>query len=186
MPIKFALPRDAMVCPLVERQGRQRRAAPVKYLVRGEHAAVRRGRGAVEPLRGPQDRLHPSTRIVWVPNSLEVFQVHIRIEYIHFNAGRVACLNRSQQFAFHWADLLRRVRGRQLVADLETVTALHEHRVGVLGTVIRPERSRNSHVCHKPPYHSKDGRCALLPRPVWALKAGGAIHKHDDVPRASQ
>ena len=35
-------------------------------------------------------------------------------------------------------------------------------------------------------HHSKDGRCALVPCPVWALKAGSAVHKHNDVPRASQ
>ena len=35
-------------------------------------------------------------------------------------------------------------------------------------------------------HHSEDGRCALVPCPVWALKAGSAVHKHDDVPRASQ
>ena len=40
LPVQVALPRDAMVCRLAERQGGHRRAAPVKHLVRGEHAAV--------------------------------------------------------------------------------------------------------------------------------------------------
>ena len=44
----------------------------------------------------------------------------------------------------------------------------------------------NSYVGNEPLHHSEDGRCALVPCPVWALKAGSAVHKHDDVPRASQ
>ena len=44
----------------------------------------------------------------------------------------------------------------------------------------------DSHVGNEPLHYSEDGRCALVPCPVWALKAGSAVHKHDDVPRASQ
>ena len=95
LAVQFALPWDAMVCRLAERQRRHRRVAPVKYLVRGTHAAVHRSRGAVEPLRSPQDGLHPQTGAVWVPNSLHLFQVHVREEPIHFNAGRVARLDGS-------------------------------------------------------------------------------------------
>ena len=84
-----------MVCRLAERQGRHRRAAPVEDLVRGKHAAVRRSRGAVEPLRSPQNGLHPQTSAVRVPNSLQLFQLHVREESIHFNAGRVARLDGS-------------------------------------------------------------------------------------------
>ena len=59
LAFQFALPQDAMVRRVAERQDRHRRAAPEEYIVRGEHAAVRRGREAVESFRGPQDRLHP-------------------------------------------------------------------------------------------------------------------------------
>ena len=69
---------------------------------------------------------------------------------------------------------------------LESLTVLHERRVGVLGAVIRPECPWNSHVGNEPLHHSEDGRCALVPCPVWALKAGSAVHQHDDAPRASQ
>ena len=183
---QFSVPRDAVVCWLAERQGRHRRAAPVENLVRGKHAAVRRSRGAVEPLRSPQDGLHPQTSAVRVPNSLQLLQVHVREEPIHLNASRVARLDGSRQSAPNRAVLLRRIRCRQLAADLETVTVLHERRVGVLSAVIRPECPWNSHVGNEPMHHSEDGRCALVPCPVWALKAGSAVHKHDDVPRASQ
>ena len=54
------------------------------------------------------------------------------------------------------------------------------------GAVIRPECPWSSHVGNEPLHHSEDGRCALVPCPVWALKAGSAVHKHDDVPRASK
>ena len=86
-----------MVCRLAERQGRHRRAAPVEHLVRGKHAAILRSRGAVEPLRSPQDGFHPQAGAVRVPNSLQLFQVHVREEPIHFNAGRVARLDGSRQ-----------------------------------------------------------------------------------------
>ena len=95
LAVQFALPRGAMVCRLAERQGQHRRMAPVKDLVRGKHAAVRRIRGAVEPLRSPQDGLHPQTGAVRVPNSLQLFQVHVREEPIHLNAGRVGRLDGS-------------------------------------------------------------------------------------------
>ena len=180
------MPRDAVVCRLAERQGRHRRAAPAENFVRGKHAAVRRSRGAVEPLRSPQDGLHPQTSAVRVPNSLQLIQVHIREEPIHLNASRVARLDGSRQSALNRAVLLRRIRRRQLVADLETVTVLHKRRVGVLGAVIRPECPWNSHVGNEPLHHSEDGQCALVPCPVRALKAGSAVHKHDDVPRASR
>ena len=179
------MPRDAMVRRLAEQQGRHRRAAPVKYLLRGEYAAVRLSRRAVEPFRGPQGRLHPSTGGVRVPNSLELFQVYVGEEPIDFNAGRVACLDDSRQSTLHRAVLLRRVQRRQLAADVETVTVLYESRVGVLGAVFRPECPWNSHVGDEPLHHTEDSRCALAPCPVWALKAGSTIHKHD-VPRASQ
>ena len=58
LAVHFALPRDAMVRRLAERQDRHRRAAPEEKFVRGKHAAVRRGRRAVESLRAPQNRLH--------------------------------------------------------------------------------------------------------------------------------
>ena len=58
LAVQFALPRDAMVRRFAERQDRHRRAAPEEYLVRGEHAAVRLSRGAVESFRGPQDTIH--------------------------------------------------------------------------------------------------------------------------------
>ena len=59
LAVQFALSWNAMVRWFAERQDRRRRAAPEEYLIRGEHAAVRLGRGAVESSRGPQDRLHP-------------------------------------------------------------------------------------------------------------------------------
>ena len=98
----------------------------------------------------------------------------------------MARLNGSRQSAFNRAVLQRRVRRRQLAADLETGIVLHERRVGVLGAVICPECPWNSHVGNEPLHHSEDGRCALVPCLVWALKAGSAVHKHGDVPRASQ
>ena len=112
--------------------------------------------------------------------------MHVREEPICFNAGRVTRLDGSGQSALHRTVLLRRVRRRQLAAGLETVSVLHERRVGVLGAVIRPECPWNSYVGNKPLHHSEDDRCALVPCPQWALKAGSAIHKHDDLPQASQ
>ena len=175
-----------MVCRLAERQDRYRRAAPVENLVRGKHAAVRRSRGAAASLRSPQDGLHPQTSAVRVPKSLQLFQVHVREEPIHLNASGVARLAGSRKTVLNRSVLLRRARRRQLTANLKTVAVLHERRVSVLGTVIRSECPWNSHVSNKPLHHSEDGRCALIPCPVWALKAGSAVHKYDDLPRASQ
>ena len=92
----------------------------------------------------------------------------------------------SRQSALHGGVLLWRIRCRKLAADLETVTVLHEIRVGVLGAVVRPKCARKSHVCHKPLHHTENGGCALVPGPVWALEARSAVHEHDDVARASQ
>ena len=150
-----------MACRLAERQGRHRRAAPVEDLVRGKHAAVRRSRGAVELLRSPQDGLHPQTSAVRGPNSLQLFQVHVREEPIHLDASRVARLDGSRQTVLNRAVLLRRVRRRQLAADSETVAVLHERRVGVLSAVIRPECPWNSHVGNEPLHDSEDVPCPV-------------------------
>ena len=174
LAVQFALPRDAMVRWLAERQNHHRRAAPEEYLVWGEHAAVCRGRGAVEPLRGPQDRLHPQARAIRVSNPLQPLQVHIREEPVDFNACRVPRLDCPRESALHWVVLLGRLRRRWLAAGSETVTVLHERQVGVLGAVVRPKSSQDSHAGHKPLYHTEDGRCALIPCPVWALEAGSA------------
>ena len=88
---------------------------------------------------------------------LRLFQVHVREKPTHFNAGRVARLDGSRQSALHRAVLLRRVRRRQLAADLETVPVLHERRVGELGAGIRPECPWNSHGGNEPLHHSEDG-----------------------------
>ena len=137
-----------------------------KYLVGGEHAAVRCGRGAVKAFRGPQDRLHPQTCTVRVSNSLELVQMYVREELVHLKTCRIPCLECSRQSALHRAVLLRRIRCRKLAADLETVTVLHELRVSVLGAVVRPECARKSHVYHKPLHHTENGGCALVPGPV--------------------
>ena len=83
LTVHFSLPRDAMIRRLAEWQKWHRRAAPEKYLVGGEHAAVRRGCGAVEAFRGPQDRLHPQTCTIRVSNSLELVQMYVREELVH-------------------------------------------------------------------------------------------------------
>ena len=144
LAVQFALPRDAIVRRLAERQNRHRRAAPEEYLVWGKHAAVRHGRGAVESLRGPQNRLHPQTRVVWVPNSLESFQVHVREELVHFDSCWLPRLDRRRESALFWAVLLWRVWRLQLAMDSETVTVLNERRVGVLGAVVRPENAHGT------------------------------------------
>ena len=131
-----------------------RRAAPEKYLVGGEHAAVRSGCRAVEAFRGPQDRLHPQARTVRVSNSLELLQMYVREKLIHFETCRMPGLECSRQFVLHGGVLLWRIRCRKLAADLETVTVLHEIRVGVLGAVVRPKCARKFHVCHKPLHHT--------------------------------
>ena len=58
----YCPPWNAMVRRLAERQDRHRRAAPEEYFVRGKHAAVRCGRGGVEPLGCPQNQT-PSTSL---------------------------------------------------------------------------------------------------------------------------
>ena len=97
--------------------------------------------------------------------------MHVREKPIHFNAGRVARFDGSRQSALHRSVVLRRVRRRQLAADLETVAVLHERQVGALGAVIRPECPWNSHVGNEPLHHSEDGRCALVPCPVSRIGA---------------
>ena len=186
LAIHFTLPRDAMVRRLEERQNRHRRATPEEYLMYGKHAAVRRGRGADEPLRGPQNRLHPQTRAERVSNSLESLEVHVREKLVYFNSCRVPRLDRSRESALYWAFLLWRIWRRQFAADSETVRLVKEHRVGVLGAVISPKRSRNSHVGHKTLHQTEDGTCMLIPGPVRALEARSAVHEHDDISRASQ
>ena len=155
LTVHFILPRDTI--RLAEWQECHRRAAPEKYLVGGEHAAVRRGCRAVEAFRGPQDRLHPQTRTVRVSNSLELLQMCVREKLIHFETCRMPGLECSRQSALHGGVLLWRIRCRKLAADLETVTVLHEIRVGVLGAVVRPKCARKSLVCHKPLHHTENG-----------------------------
>ena len=87
-------------------------------------------------------------------------------------------LDRPHDSALHWALLLWRIWRRQIAADSETVTVANERRVGVLGAVVRPKCSRNSHVGHETVHHTRDGRCALVPRPVRALEARNAVHEH--------
>ena len=96
--------------------------------------------------------------------------MHVQEEPVDLYACRMSRLDCPREPALHWAVLLWRVRRRQLAADLEIVTVLHERRLSVLGAVIRPERSWNSHVCHEPLHHTEDGRCALVLGPVRALK----------------
>ena len=109
LAVHFTLPGDAMVRRLAERRNRYRRVAPDKYLVWGKHATVRRGRGTVEPLRGPQNRLHPQTRAVRVSSSLESLKVHVREELVYFKSCRVPLLDRPRASALHWALLLWRI-----------------------------------------------------------------------------
>ena len=112
--------------------------------------------------------------------------MHVREELVDFKSCRMSRLDRPQESALHWAVLLRRIWGRQFAADSEAVTAINERRVGVLGAVVGPERSRNSHVGHETFYHTEDGRCPLVLGPVWALEVRSAVHKHGDTSRASQ
>ena len=163
LAVQFALPRDAMVSmPLF---------AVVAERLNPSEAHKTDSIHKVEPLG---------------PEFVESFQVRVREEPADPYACHVPRLDYTREPALHWAVLLWRIRRRQLAANSETVTVLHERRIGVLGPVIRPEHSRNYHVCHKPLHHTEDGRCALVPGPVRALEAGSAVHEHDDVSRASQ
>ena len=109
--VHFTPPWNAMVRRLAERQDRHRRAVPEECFVRGKHAAARRGRGAVEPLRYPQNILHPQTRAVRISNSNYYLVVYVREELDDLQSCRVSRLDRPRESALHWDVLLQRIWG---------------------------------------------------------------------------
>ena len=97
--------------------------------------------------------------------------MYVQEELVDSQSYRVLRLDRPRKPALHGTVLLWRIWGREFASGSEAVTVINEHRIGVLGAVVGPEGSRDSHVGHETFHHTDNGGCALVPGPVRVLKA---------------